>query len=153
MISSNSALRLFLYCKSTAFIEASSVRHGIIRSRVFFFTKSIVGRSSTSSIATSSAPGSFLNATILFVRAIGSGISESVSKSIFSLARFTNGIPSTYASIRFKSVLFIFPCDTRMSPSFCFFSLASFSADTISVFETRPDSIINFFNWSALSCI
>lgn len=134
-------------------MESVSVRRGTILSPVFFFMKSIAPKSSVSSIATSSVSPPFLNATMLWLRAMGSGMSARVSKSSFCPLRFTNGMPSTYACTRRKSSSESSPFDTKISPTLTLSSLAFFSAFSKAARETRPASRINSFSCSSLMCI
>ena len=93
IMSPNSASKVFEYCLNTCFMPSGVVSRGRIFRFAFFLIKSIVPKSSGSNIATSSSWPFFLNATILWERAMGSGMSLSISGAIFSSARFTKGMP------------------------------------------------------------
>ena len=109
--------------------------------------KSIADKSLTSSIATSRETSFFLNATMLCPRAIGSGMSDKISKGIFFAFKSTKGMPSTYACMRRRLSAVIFPWVTRVSPSLLFFLSASFFAASRSSFETSPESRMNLYSW------
>ena len=124
------------------------MRRGRIFNPTFFFTNSIAPRSSVSSIATSRAVVVFLNATMLFFLAIGSGMRDKTSKSIFCSFKLTNGMPRMYASVRRRSSSESFPPETKMFPRYALLSSACFSARSSSVRGTSPESAMN-----SLSCL
>ena len=71
IISPNSSLSVFWYCRNAPRIDSVSVRRGMILSPTFFLMKSMAGKSAVSSIATSSESVFFLNAIMLWLRATG----------------------------------------------------------------------------------
>ena len=108
-----------------------SVSRGKIFNPTFFLTNSIAPKSSVSSIATSSVSGFFLNAIILCLRAIGSGMSESMSRLIFCPLSPMNGIPRIYASVRRRSSSASFPSATKILPRYALLLFAFFSASRV----------------------
>ena len=120
---------------------------------VFFLIKSMAERSSVSSMATSSFFSFLRKAIMLFLRAMGSGIRESISKSICCPLKFTNGMPRTYACMRRRLSFDRVPLFTRASPILSSPPLSVFFAAERSSSETSRESRINFSSCVSLTCI
>ena len=153
-MSPNSALRLRWYCKSADLTDSRSVSRGRILRPTLFSTKPIAPKSSVSSIATSSVFSLFLNATMLWLRAIGSGMSDNTSYSIFCPLRLINGIPRIYASAFRKSSSESLPWSAIALARVMLCSFDLFSASSKSFRDRSPESKRNVFicSWSMCMC-